>query len=178
MTLTVNISGSAAVEEEDNNNKFLMYPKQVDQTGTERNNLMQFSSSISESQLPPHPKGGWASAHDRDSEHFKSCNPTHNMIQSMSSVQDPIPLKHIQPIGHRDGQPRSFLTDQRVDNSKDLKFAEGGQLVTSKPIRGFTLDVEDLDIPWSDLVLKARIGAGICFYQLLEETFGVKTCTH
>ncbi|KAJ4705130.1 CTR1-like protein kinase [Melia azedarach] len=153
-------TGSAAVEEEDNNNKFLMYPKQVDQTGTERNNLMQFSSSISESQLPPHPKGGWASAHDRDSEHFKSCNPTHNMIQSMSSVQDPIPLKHIQPIGHRDGQPRSFLTDQRVDNSKDLKFAEGGQLVTSKPIRGFTLDVEDLDIPWSDLVLKARIGAG------------------
>ncbi|PON36339.1 Serine/threonine protein kinase [Parasponia andersonii] len=37
---------------------------------------------------------------------------------------------------------------------------EGGQLIPSKPSNKLTLDVEDLDIPWSDLVVKERIGAG------------------
>ena len=37
----------------------------------------------------------------------------------------------------------------------------GGNQMIPKPSTNLTLDVEDLDIPWSDLVLKDRIGAGI-----------------
>lgn len=153
---------SGSVVEEDNT-EFSMYRKQPDKKGTERNNLVQFSGNISESQLPLPPKGGRTSAHDRDSELFKSCIPTQNMIHSMNMVKDPNPLQHILPIGHREAQPRLSLIDQRVDTSKGLRFTESGQLVPSNPSKEFTLDVEDLDIPWNDLVIKERIGAGICF---------------
>ncbi|KAL5740998.1 hypothetical protein ACOSP7_029870 [Xanthoceras sorbifolium] len=141
------------VDEEDT--KFSMYPKQFDKKGTERNNLVQFSSAISEmSQLPRPPKGG--RQHDRETELFTTCNPSKNITHSTNMVKDPIPLKNIHPSG----QPRLTLTDQRVDTSKNLRFAESGQSVPSFASKEISLDVEDLDIPWSDLVLKERIGAG------------------
>ncbi|KAH9738420.1 serine/threonine-protein kinase CTR1 [Citrus sinensis] len=111
-------------------------------------------------QLPLPPKGGRTSGHDRDFELFKSCNPTQNMTHSINMVKDPNPLKHIQPIGHRDAQPGLSSIDQRVDASKDLRFTESGRLVPGKPSKEFTFDVDDLDIPWNDLVLKEKIGAG------------------
>ncbi|XP_048321305.1 serine/threonine-protein kinase CTR1 isoform X7 [Ziziphus jujuba] len=48
----------------------------------------------------------------------------------------------------------------RVDSSKSSRLFEGSQLIPSKPTKEFTLDIEDLNIPWCDLVLKERIGAG------------------
>lgn len=169
------LSGSAAEGEE--SAKFSMYRKPSNKMGTERNNPVQFSTNISESQLPLPPKGGRTSGHDRDFELFKSCNPTQNMTHSTNMVKDPNPLKHIQPIGHRDAQPGLSSIDQRVDASKDLRFTESGRLVPGKPSKEFTFDVDDLDIPWNDLVLKEKIGAGICFL-LLEEIFGVKSCIY
>ncbi|KAK9194222.1 hypothetical protein WN944_004925 [Citrus x changshan-huyou] len=151
-------TGSAAEGEE--STKFSMYPKPSNKMGTERNNPVQFSTNISESQLPLPPKGGRTSGHDRDFELFKSCNPTQNMTHSINMVKDPNPLKHIQPIGHRDAQPGLSSIDQRVDASKDLRFTESGRLVPGKPSKEFTFDVDDLDIPWNDLVLKEKIGAG------------------
>lgn len=151
-------TGSAAEEEE--SAKFSMYPKPPDKTGTERNNLVQFPTNISESHLPLPPKGGRTSGQDRDFELFKSCNPPQNMTHSINIVKDPNPLKHIQPTGHRDAQPHLASIDQRVDASNDLRFTESGQLVPGKPSKDFTFDVDDLDIPWNDLVLKERIGAG------------------
>ncbi|ESR43541.1 hypothetical protein CICLE_v10013782mg [Citrus x clementina] len=151
-------TGSAAEGEE--STKFSMYPKPSNKMETERNNPVQFSTNISESQLPLPPKGGRTSGHDRDFELFKSCNPTQNMTHSINMVKDPNPLKHIQPIGHRDAQPGLSSIDQRVDASKDLRFTESGRLVPGKPSKEFTFDVDDLDIPWNDLVLKEKIGAG------------------
>lgn len=151
-------TGSAAEGEE--STKFSMYPKPSNKMETERNNPVQFSTNISESQLPLPPKGGRTSGHDRDFELFNSCNPTQNMTHSINMVKDPNPLKHIQPIGHRDAQPGLSSIDQRVDASKDLRFTESGRLVPGKPSKEFTFDVDDLDIPWNDLVLKEKIGAG------------------
>lgn len=70
-------------------------------------------------------------------------------------------MKHIQPIGHRDSQPCLALTDHLVDTAKDLRLSEGAYLITSKPRQDFSLDVEESDIHWNDLVLKETIGAGI-----------------
>lgn len=41
------------------------------------------------------------------------------------------------------------------------RFAEGSQLIPSKHARELNLDMEDLDIPWCDLVLREKIGSGI-----------------
>nr|XP_034909377.1 serine/threonine-protein kinase CTR1-like [Populus alba] len=84
---------------------FVMNSKQIDRTGPERNNLVQFPSNTNEiSKLPRQLKV--------------------NFISGLDSI------------------------------------SEGSQLVSGKTNDELSLDVEDLDIPWSDLVLKERIGAG------------------
>ncbi|KAM2976453.1 hypothetical protein FF2_013520 [Malus domestica] len=54
--------------------------------------------------------------------------------------------------GHRDGP--------KVDTITDSRFVEGVRLVPSKPSKELALNVGNLDIPWSDLVIKEKIGAG------------------
>lgn len=134
---------------------FVMNSKQIDRTGPERNNLVQFSSNTNEiSKLPWQLKVNHISGLD------KAYNPSQNAKQSMNEVRDPIPLKKIPPVVRRDIRPLISLSDQRVDASKD-SISEGSQLVSGKTSKELSLDVEDLDIPWSDLVLKERIGAGM-----------------
>ncbi|XVE61543.1 hypothetical protein DITRI_Ditri06bG0049100 [Diplodiscus trichospermus] len=131
---------------------FSLFPKKPDKIGTERNNLVQISSNMDDiSQLHVPPNIARPGAHDRDSQYSQS------IINSKNINKDP--LKHISPIGHRDA-PVLVMSDPMRDATKDSRFAEGSQLVPSKPSRELALEVDDLDIPWSDLVLRERIGSG------------------
>ncbi|RWR82519.1 serine/threonine-protein kinase CTR1 isoform X1 [Cinnamomum micranthum f. kanehirae] len=47
-----------------------------------------------------------------------------------------------------------------ADKSKDQRVIESGQVVPTRLDSNLALEVDDFDIPWSDLVLKERIGAG------------------
>lgn len=58
------------------------------------------------------------------------------------------------PSNAHAGNMMPSFPDPRVNTSRDQS-----QLVTSRP-RELPFDVEDLDIPWSDLVLKEKIGSG------------------
>lgn len=118
-----------------------MYPKKIDRKGTDRIT-----------------KVAWPGDHDEDSPPFKSCKPYQSNISPTDVVKDPIPLKH---IPHGDGQPSLALSYSRGDTTKVTRYADGGQLYPNKPCKELYLEVEDLDIPWSDLVLKERIGAGM-----------------
>lgn len=70
----------------------------------------------------------------------------------------PPPIKHKRPAGI----PTPLaLTNTNDDMIEGKRFVEGSQLIPSKPTRELTLDMEDLDIPWSDLVLREKIGSGI-----------------
>lgn len=53
------------------------------------------------------------------------------------------------------------LANPNADAIEGRRFVDGSQLVPNKPNIELGLDMEDLDIPWSDLVLKERIGSGI-----------------
>lgn len=64
----------------------------------------------------------------------------------------PPPVKHKRPVG---------IPTPNDDMIEGKRFVEGSQLIPSKPTRELTLDMEDLDIPWSDLVLREKIGSGI-----------------
>ncbi|KAB5552302.1 hypothetical protein DKX38_009613 [Salix brachista] len=140
---------------------FSMYPNQIDRTNLEISNHVQLPSNNNEiSRLPPPLKVSRISGPDRNTQPLKSYNPSQNDKQSMNVVRDPIPLNKIPPVMHRDAQPRISSSNLRVDPSKDSMFSEGGQLLSGKTSKEFSLDAEDSDIPWSDLVLKERIGAG------------------
>ncbi|CAL0326762.1 unnamed protein product [Lupinus luteus] len=103
--------------------------------------------------IPLHPRAYHPSPHDQGSETFKSCNIVG------STGKNPLSLKHNRP-GHRDIQTPLALTNSNVDVIESRRFVEGSQLIPSKPTRDLVLDMEDLDIPWGDLVLKERIGSG------------------
>ncbi|KAF3683346.1 hypothetical protein FXO37_01914 [Capsicum annuum] len=78
----------------------------------------------------------------------------------MSQEKDLISLKNVTPIRYRDAQLMA-ISDARTDTINDKKYFEGGgRLAPAKLSRELVLDVEDQDIPWNDLVLKERIGAG------------------
>ncbi|PIM98663.1 Tyrosine kinase [Handroanthus impetiginosus] len=62
-------------------------------------------------------------------------------------------------LGHKVPQPPVPL-DPRGNAIKDMRFVGGSLLGPLKSSGELTFDVEDLKIPWSDLVLKERIGAG------------------
>ncbi|XP_058204079.1 serine/threonine-protein kinase CTR1 [Rhododendron vialii] len=51
-------------------------------------------------------------------------------------------------------------TNMVKDPVAQKHFPAVGQAVPSKPCNNFSFEGEDLDIPWSDLVLKERIGSG------------------
>lgn len=140
---------------------FSMYPNQIDRTNSEISNHVQLPSNNNEiSRLPPPLKFSRISGLDINTQPLKSYNPSQNDKQSMNVVRDPIPLNKIPPVMHRDARPRISSSNLRVDPSKDSMFSEGGQLLSGKTSKEFSLDAEDSDIPWSDLVLKERIGAG------------------
>ncbi|KAF8403220.1 hypothetical protein HHK36_011319 [Tetracentron sinense] len=154
-------AGTAFVQEDATDPLFL---KQLDRKYADRNKLVPVSSSNDETSLLPLPQRvAWPIAHDRESQMKKLCNPSHNAISSKNLVKDPIPLKHIPPNGHRNVQSILAFSDPRPDTTKDPRFIEGNSLVLSISSSELSLDVEDLDISWSDLVLKEKIGAGICY---------------
>lgn len=147
-----------------------MHPKQYDRKYTDRNDNILISSDEDEtSHLPLHPKVAQPSAQNQDSELFKSCNLSQNIADSSIMVKDTAPLKHILPIGRRHVQPLLAISNPRLDTVKDPRFTEGGQLVPGKPNKEPPLDIDD--IPWSDLVLKERIGAGIFHSSRLDNLF-------
>ncbi|KAF8006832.1 hypothetical protein BT93_K0982 [Corymbia citriodora subsp. variegata] len=132
-----------------------MYP-QSDARDMERSGNMQSSTSSDENPQLLHEKAAESSAEEADFQQFKSCRPPQNIEHSAKIGGDPIPHKNIPPSGHPASRPMIAMPDPRVDASRDSRFADGGLLIS----QDVSLDIEDLKIPWSDLELKERIGAG------------------
>lgn len=71
-----------------------------------------------------------------------------------------LPQRSVLRTGYVDVQQIISSMDQHPDKSNKLKFMETTQLVISNHER--SLFEEDLDIEWSDLDLKEKLGRGIC----------------
>ncbi|KAJ4969967.1 hypothetical protein NE237_003066 [Protea cynaroides] len=143
-----NASAGSAINQEDAAE--LLFHKNFDGKNMD-GNITPVANDNDDNILSPLPqRAAWQDTHVRESPVQNSCNPSENVMVSKQFVKDPVQRKPIAPSGHRDVQ--------WVDTSKDLRFIEGS--VPSKSSTELSLDVEDLNIPWSDLVLKERIGAG------------------
>ncbi|KAL3642663.1 copper transport protein ctr1 [Castilleja foliolosa] len=125
-------------------------PKQSDGTYADRTSAQPSSSNATNS---------WIKVHGKDQLLSRPSN-AQNVVSSANMLKGSIPLKFIPPIGHKEAHPHISLLDPRINISKDMRFGEGGQSVASRATSEFTFEVDDLNIPWSDLVLKERIGAG------------------
>lgn len=116
-----------------------IYPKQSEKSHVDiiRNSP---SNSNDGSRLPPSKAALRPKGHDRSS-HLPKVYAQNIMGTSQSYVV-------------------SSDTRMEVPSNQIQRFENSGQSQPHKDRGNFTMDVEDLDIPWSDLVLKERIGAG------------------
>ncbi|KAK6140084.1 hypothetical protein DH2020_026082 [Rehmannia glutinosa] len=136
-----------------------MFPKQSEGINVDRTSTPPSSSNREEvSNTQAFPTNSWIKVRGKEQLLCKPSNPQ-NVVSSANMIKGSIPLKLIPPIGHKEVQPLISLLDPRINTSKGTMFGEGGQSVPSKT-REYTFEVDDLNIPWSDLVLKERIGAG------------------
>ncbi|KAL5709595.1 non-specific serine/threonine protein kinase [Ranunculus cassubicifolius] len=78
-----------------------------------------------------------------------------NLLNPIHLVTEPIPMMHVLPDEKR-LLPSVGMTNPRLDP----RFIGGSRVASSKSDTELSLDVEDLDIPWDDLILKEKIGAG------------------
>ncbi|KAE8719046.1 Serine/threonine-protein kinase CTR1 [Hibiscus syriacus] len=150
LNLVFDVAPAGATTNEENFG-FSLYPNKHDKIDTERNKLVQISSNIDGISLLPQPNIARPTSHDRDSQYSQP------IVHSKNIIKDP--SKHISLVGHKD-VPAVVLSEPMGCVAKDSRFTEGSELVPSKPSRELALEVDDLDIPWSDIVLRERIGAG------------------
>ncbi|XP_055807112.1 serine/threonine-protein kinase CTR1-like isoform X2 [Solanum dulcamara] len=133
---------------------------QTDRSSMDRGCAVPISSNRDEvSRLPVPPINAWKKRCNKGSQLPALYHPP-KFLTSMSQEKDLIPLKNVPPIRYGDAQLIT-ISEARTDTINDKRYFEGGgRLAPAKPSRELVLDVEDLDIPWNDLVLKERIGAG------------------
>lgn len=138
-----------------------LYLKQFDRKFTNRSNQMLVTGDSDEKSILLHAKTSQPNSQDRDFQLYKPRDNSHNLIQPTVQVEDSIPLKYVPHINRGSVQSLLDMSQPRMDSTMDLRFAPGGQLIPSTRSKTLPLGAEDLDIPWSDLVLKERIGAGM-----------------
>ena len=88
-----------------------------------------------------------------------------NLLQNTEPVQymgyEPDRLKPIIKDGNKDVSPLIPAVDPKADKNKDLVFTDEHRQVRNKPNNDIALAMDGLNIPWAELVLKEKIGAGI-----------------
>lgn len=149
-------SSGAAVGQDDNSDS--RFPKPFDRSYTESKNLVSTSNNHHELFLPQ--RTARLVSHDRDPQMQNSFNPLPNVINSKHLVKGAVRPSHILPMGNRDVQPILPFPRPRPGTNKNLGFMEKNHSVTSRSSLKYSLVEEDLEIPWSELVLKENIGAG------------------
>lgn len=154
---------SGAIDGDDND---FTCQKRPDRSFNDRSSNMATSSNQDEIPLGIPPQNVRIKGRDRESQLPRARNAYH-ILGSPSLALDPIPTRHVPGLAYRDSRPPKGLPEASEDTSKSGRFGESGQKITTGPSRELALDVEDLDIPWSDLVLKERIGAGNFFTMIL-----------
>lgn len=143
-----------------------MQPKQSEGNYVDRTSCLPSSSNREEIlATPPYATNSWIKVHGKE---YLLSRPSDSqeVVGSTNMVKHSIPLKLLPPAGHTNSQSIVSFLDPRMDTSKNARFGEGCQSVPSQSSE-YTFEVDDLNIPWSDLVLKEKIGAG-SFWLLLK----------
>ncbi|CAK9320144.1 unnamed protein product [Citrullus colocynthis] len=136
---------------------FSVYQRPLNRKDGDGKNIVLTGDRDRSSQLL-NPKSAQLNTQDGKSEQFRSCITSQSTVQSTPFVDNVVPLNHISQIGSRDSEPLLALSHVRVDHANNLSFIDGSQLIR-KP-NELSFGIEDLVIPWKDLVLREKIGAG------------------
>ncbi|GMH09904.1 hypothetical protein Nepgr_011745 [Nepenthes gracilis] len=152
-------STGSVVNEEDVGASVLQKQIDMNMMLPDRNNEESCSIMKDEpSQLPMPSKATQPTGRDMDLQLLKYRNPSQNVARSSNLVGEPIASKLVPPTGQQGFQQYLAFNNLKGNASKDSQLSDGNLPI--KPSTEIALEMDDLDIAWSDLVLKERIGAG------------------
>ncbi|KAG6430547.1 hypothetical protein SASPL_108617 [Salvia splendens] len=135
-----------------------MHHKQSEGNYMDRSSCPPSSTSHEEISITPqYATNSWIKVHGQG-QLLSRPSDFQEVMSSSNTFSESIPEKLLPQSGHGNAQVLPFL-NPRIETSKNSRFGEGGQLFPSKS-REYTFYVDDLNIPWSDLVVKEIIGAG------------------
>lgn len=120
-----------------------------------KNNLVSALSNNNESSVPPlYQRTTWNISCDKDLQKQNPSNLFPKAINSTMLIRSPLlPSSAPSRVQNYAYQPLLF-SDPRQPAANSMMFNQSNKLVMS-------IDLEDLNITWSELVLKEKIGAGI-----------------
>ncbi|KAG6427491.1 hypothetical protein SASPL_111737 [Salvia splendens] len=106
---------------------------------------------------PQYATNSWIKVHGQD-QLLSRPSDFQEVMSSSNTFSESIPRKLLPQSGHGNAQVVPFM-NPRIETSKNARFGEGGRLFPCKSGE-YTFYVDDLNIPWSDLVVNEIIGAG------------------
>jgi len=123
-------------------------------------NLPPTSSNKHEASLSPLHQGVAQNImHDMDLQAPNSYNPYLNVVKTKNFVEGPNVPSSILPVKKKHTDP--VISNPKPVATNNLLFMEINQTILSKSNNQLHLEEEDLDVPWSELLLKKKIGSGI-----------------
>ncbi|KAJ6892567.1 hypothetical protein NC651_025693 [Populus alba x Populus x berolinensis] len=134
--------------------------KFISRLGKDMKNLPPTSSNKHEASLSPLHQGVAQNImHDIDLQAPNSYNPFLNVVNTKNFVEGPNVPSSILPVKKKHTDP--VISNPKPVTTNNLLFMEINQTILSKSNNQLHLEEEDLDVPWSELLLKKKIGSGI-----------------
>ncbi|KAH8497436.1 hypothetical protein H0E87_019920 [Populus deltoides] len=132
----------------------------ISRLGKDMKNLPPTSSNKHEASLSPLHQGVAQNImHDMDLQAPNSYNPFLNVVKTKNFVEGPNVPSSILPVKKKHTDP--VISNPKPVATNNLLFMEINQTILSKSNNQLHLEEEDLDVPWSELLLKKKIGSGI-----------------
>ncbi|KAJ6900766.1 hypothetical protein NC652_026769 [Populus alba x Populus x berolinensis] len=131
----------------------------ISRLGKDMKNLPPTSSNKHEASLSPLHQGVAQNImHDMDLQAPNSYNPFLNVVNMKNFVEGPNVPSSILPVKKKHTDP--VISNPKPVTSNNLLFMEINQTILSKSNNQLHLEEDDLDVPWSELLLKKKIGSG------------------
>ncbi|PNT18311.1 hypothetical protein POPTR_010G234700v4 [Populus trichocarpa] len=131
----------------------------ISRLGKDMKNLPPTSINKHEASLSPLHQGVAQNImHDMDLQAPNSYNPFLNVVKTKNFVEGPNVPSSILPVKKKHTDP--VISNPKPVATNNLLFMEINQTILSKSNNQLHLEEEDFDVPWSELLLKKKIGSG------------------
>lgn len=100
-------------------------------------------------------------------------SPSPHVIDSSNFTKGPLLRSPVKPFRHRKSHETSAFSRLKPCVTNSHFLMEANLSVMSVSSRELYLEEEGLEIPWSELVIKKKIGEGVCYFPRDSELYTV-----
>lgn len=136
----------------------------------DKKNLTSTSSNSHETALGRAP---WNVTFNSDLQMLNSSNLSPHVINSSNLVKGPLLRSPVLPFRHRKTHETPAFSRLKPCETNNHLSMEANLSVMSSSRRELYLEEEGLDIRWSELVIKKKIGEGMCYWLKDKELHAV-----